>query len=197
MTLRPLLPPDGVTAYRSSATDRRQISLFVAGWLVGSIGALSPAGVTAVTYFDAVARAGFMDRTDADLEHWLAPGALFPAFHVFRALARGETMRQVRIEAASLLACAVRDGRRLTLVVANTSTQAATVHLTLPGLAGGRLALADETTLPALIWNPLWVDTAARSVPGPLEGLELSLPRQAVGFLSGSLVGSDAQRARF
>ena len=66
--------------------DVRQMSLFGAGWTVGSLKYLSESGVFSVTYYETTGWRGVMETEDGSLlpEKFLSyPGWVFPMYHVF------------------------------------------------------------------------------------------------------------------
>ncbi|MCC6791289.1 MAG: hypothetical protein IT336_06385, partial [Thermomicrobiales bacterium] len=70
--------------------DPRQLSLFGAGWTLGSIYRLASAGVDALTYYELQGWRGVQERTDRLSRRGLfpsIPGQLFPLYHIFAAAA--------------------------------------------------------------------------------------------------------------
>lgn len=66
--------------------DVRQMSLFGAGWTVGSLKYLSESGVFSATYYETTGWRGVMETEDGSLlpEKFLSyPGWVFPMYHVF------------------------------------------------------------------------------------------------------------------
>lgn len=78
----PELPPGELPA----PVDVRQMSLFGAGWTVGSLKYLSESGVISVTYYETTGWRGVMETEDGSLlpdNFSSGPGWVFPAYHVF------------------------------------------------------------------------------------------------------------------
>ena len=185
--LRPFVGGADSEGARQPMTDRRQASPLTAGWLAGSIGTLVASGATAATYFEAVGAAGFMDRTDAPPVSWISPGALFPAFHVFRALSGGGFSRGVRVAPEGLVAAAARRlGSDLTVVVANLTLRPLTIAVALPWVDRLRVATIDEAAMPSIVVDPRWLDHAGTEVR-PASDVEVALAPRAIAVLSGSL----------
>jgi len=68
------------------AVDPRQLSLFGAGWTVGSIKYLSESSATSLTYYETAGWRGLMERESGSTlpEHFpSAPEMAFPLYHVF------------------------------------------------------------------------------------------------------------------
>lgn len=188
ITLRPLSSPAANNAYRSTTSDPRQMSLLTAGWLVGSIDALSSAGVSAVSYFDAAGQAGLMDRTDPSANGWVAPGAVFPAFHVFRAVGRGGYRRDIELDGASLVrTIAVRTDSQITVLVANVAFESRTVIVTLPDLVDRRMVILDRSTVPASLLDPLWLEHSGRPLADNARTVGLNLSGMAIAMMWGML----------
>lgn len=76
-------PPPGELP---APVDVRQMSLFGAGWTVGSLKYLSESGVFSVTYYETTGWRGVMETEDGSLlpDKFLSgPGWVFPTYHVF------------------------------------------------------------------------------------------------------------------
>jgi hypothetical protein len=70
--------------------DERQMSLFAAGWTLGSLAALARAGGLAATYYQTVGWQGLIQGEAAPARPELfaaQPGDVFPVYHLFRFLA--------------------------------------------------------------------------------------------------------------
>jgi D-apionolactonase len=86
-----------------SAVDERQMSLFAAGWTLGSLAALTRAGCHAATYYQTVGWQGLGQGDTGPARPALfaaQPGEVFPVYHLFRFLA-GLPSRVVREVAPS------------------------------------------------------------------------------------------------
>lgn len=187
IALRPLAPPTANIAYRSRDPDPRQMSLLAAAWLVGSIDALSSAGVSAITYFDAAGQAGLMDRTGQGFARWVGAGAVFPAFHVFRAIGGGGQRRHIESDGASFVrTAAIRKGSQVTILVANVTFQPHTVTIRLPELADLRIATLDRSTAPAALVDPLWLEHSERPLEARARTVDIGLSSMAITMLRGT-----------
>jgi hypothetical protein len=78
----PELPPDELPA----PVDVRQMSLFGAGWTVGSLKYLSESGVFSATYYETTGWRGVMETEEGSPlpeTFFSGPGWVFPIYHVF------------------------------------------------------------------------------------------------------------------
>ena len=97
VTLRPRLSATGTSAKSPLAArelpahvDPRQMSLFAAAWTLGSVAALTAAEVSSATYFETTGWSGLMETADGSPlrdKFPSIPGAVFPVYFVFAALA--------------------------------------------------------------------------------------------------------------
>ncbi len=135
-----------------SQVDPRQMSLFAAAWTVGSIRAMALGGAQTATYYETIGWRGVMESESGppvpEKFHSL-PGMLFPAYHVFAALAgfaAGEVLATSSSEALKAQALAVRKGDRLRVLLANLTAMEQVVII--DGLpAGTTIRILDETNL--------------------------------------------------
>lgn len=109
--------------------DVRQMSLFGAGWTVGSLKYLAESGVHSVTFYETTGWLGVMEREEGcplpDVFRSL-PGAVFPMYHVFADI--GEFAGgQVIPSASSATLCVdgltIRKGNRTRVMLANMTNQ--------------------------------------------------------------------------
>ena len=140
--------------------DRRQLSLLGAGWLVGSLRALAQAGAAAVTWFETTGWRGVMEVEEgAPLpgEFPSEPGAVFPMYHVLRAVAdfHGGGLRPLHLShPLKVQAVALEADGRQRWVVANVTGLPQRVALP----AGGAWRILDEAAArrcgqdPELFW---------------------------------------------
>jgi hypothetical protein len=158
ITLRPRWNPNATAAPPEPGPDElpaevdpRQLSLFGAGWTIGSIHRLAAAGARSLTYFETTGWRGLMERESGLTRRHLfpaRPGDLFPIYHVFAALSgmAGAEVLPVHLrEPLATEAIAVRHGGRLRVLVANLTDQERVVELTGP-LAAATVRVLDETT---------------------------------------------------
>ncbi|HEX2034445.1 MAG TPA: hypothetical protein VHS99_09695 [Chloroflexota bacterium] len=134
------------------AVDPRQLSLFAAGWTVGSLHRLAAAGAAALTYYETTGRLGVMEVAEGWSYHPRFPshpGMLFPVYHVLGAAAElaGAKLPDVRISAPQAAeALALRAGTRLRLLVASFLDRPQRIVVDTPPLTGVKVSYLDEST---------------------------------------------------
>ena len=113
--------PSGPPVY----VDQRQMSLFGAGWAMGSIKYLAESGVSSLTLCETVGGAGLVERargSEAPALRFSDPGMVFPMYHVLADLAAwpdGELVDCFSAEPASAVGLARRIDGGLVILVAN------------------------------------------------------------------------------
>jgi hypothetical protein len=118
-------PPPTLTGQLPHDIDLRQMSLFGAGWTLGSIKYLAESGVQAATYYDLVGWKGLMEReTGSPLPGQFPslPGSVFPVYHVFADLAEMPDAQVVPLKSTDPLwidGLALTNGPYTRLLVAN------------------------------------------------------------------------------
>jgi hypothetical protein len=141
-----------------SSVDPRQMSLFAAGWTLGSIASLTAAGVASLTYFETVGLRGLMDaggRRSSSGSFPARPGMAYPMFHVFADLADRKATKPMSVASATTEPVAVAALRRdgiIRVMVANLSGSPVPIAV---GPFAGDLAeirvLDDETAVEAML----------------------------------------------
>lgn len=141
------------------AVDQRQLSLFAAGWTVGSISALALAGVDAATYYETTGWRGVMEtQAGSSLPDCFpsVPGQVYPVYHVLadmREFAGGKALRAhtARPLRASVLALA--QGPRRRLMIASHAANRQQVRIQgLPATLSAKYL--DETTADSALFTP-------------------------------------------
>jgi hypothetical protein len=159
--------------------DVRQLSLFGAGWALGSIKSLAVAD--SVTYFETAGWRGVMERTGGSPQPELFPstaGGVYPMYHVFADVgefAGGEVLTLVSSDALRFDGLALRKAGRLRILLANYTHERQTVRLR--GVSGRFvLKILDETTAAQAIAVPEAFRAAAGvDVKADDAGLRLEL----------------------
>ena len=132
--------------------DTRQVSLFAAGWTIGSVRQLASAGANWLTYYQTHGWRGLMERTvptHSGSPLPVLPGALFPLYHIFADLGEFASAELLALETSDptlIEALALRREGRLLVLVASLSDQERSIALTIPPLQNATLRLLDETT---------------------------------------------------
>jgi hypothetical protein len=159
ITLKPPYNPNATSAPPKAGPDRlpdevdvRQLSLFAAGWTVGSLRHLIAAGVDAATYFELEGWRGLIEKTDDLTRRELFPsteGGLFPVWHVFNAVASFGPAQAASVESADVIgqeAVALVAGNRVRMLVANLTNADREITVACGDLENGSVRYLDEAT---------------------------------------------------
>jgi hypothetical protein len=131
--------------------DPRQMSLFGAGWTLGSLKYLAESGVSSLTCFETVGWLGVMEtEAGCPLPDLFPsePGTVFPLFHVLadvNELARAEVLTTTASLPLRCHGLALRSAHGIRVLAANLGDAMVTVALTGLG-AKARVRVLDETT---------------------------------------------------
>ena len=129
--VEPLTPPGELPPQ----VDPRQLSLFGAGWTLGSIKHLAESGAARVTYFETTGWRGVMETaagSPAPARFPSLPGAVFPLYHVLAdvgAFAGGEVIPARSADPLAVDGLLLRKGDDLLGLVANLTPEAQAVAL--------------------------------------------------------------------
>lgn len=193
VTLRPRVTPGATGAEATppagelpADVDPRQMSLFAAGWTLGSINALGSAGVAAITYYETTGWRGVMERAQGTpLPDRFAslPGSVYPIYHLLADVGEfaGGKLQTVTTSAPlAVQVLALAQGSRRRLLVANLTFDDQTV--TLHGLpAHVALHTLDAATARAALLTPEdFRITPAAPVVTDHGDLTLKLPPMAL-----------------
>jgi hypothetical protein len=152
------------------AVDARQMSLFGAGWTLGSVKYLAEAGASSVTYYETTGWQGVIETDSGSLEPDLfpsRPGEVFPLYHVVVDLAELREAELVAVETSNPLAVealALRDDGGLHLLLANLTPE--DQHISLGPVARQHVMLRSLDDASAI----LAMTEPARSVRRPSPG---------------------------
>jgi D-apionolactonase len=161
--------------------DPRQMSLFGAGWTLGSLKSLSEGGARSLTFYETTGWRGIMETSaGSPLQDRFAsiPGAVFPLYHVladFQEYQRGDIIRVVSSDPLKVEGLALRKGGRWALLVANLTREESQVELAIR--AAGRplqVRILDEDSIEAAVTSP----ESFRAFPGETvdtDGKKLSM----------------------
>jgi hypothetical protein len=161
VTLKPRFNPDATGPPRlpgpgelPDEVDSRQMSLFGAGWTLGSLKYLAEAGVESVTHYETTGWRGVMERESGSPAPFPSlPGAVFPLYHVLAdagEFAGGEVLRTVSDNPLSVEALALRKAGRTALLVARLTGDPDGVRLPGLGLDTRMRILADVNAVTAM-----------------------------------------------
>lgn len=200
ITLKPRFNPNatGPAAEPSPSdlppeVDPRQMSLFAAAWVVGSMRYLAASGVASATYFETTGPRGVLDDGRAErIEGFRAPvGAAYPVYHIFADLGEfaGASVLAVNTnDPLAVEALGLRSGSRVRILVANMTGDGQRTIVSLPRLERVKMRLLTEATAEQAMVEPAEfrqrVDGQFESC---LEQLELELAPYAVAKLDGTL----------
>ncbi len=140
--------------------DPRQMSLFGAGWTLGSLKYLAECGeVASVTYYETTGWRGVMETAKGSAlpaQFRSAPGALFPIYHLLAAVgefAGGTVVSGTSSEPLRVDGLILRQAGRTRILLANFTAQ--TQQVALDGLSGdGQVRTLDETNVVAAMESP-------------------------------------------
>ncbi len=139
--------------------DVRQMSLFGAGWTVGSLNQLAGSDVQSLTYFETSGWRGVIEtKAGSPLPNKLQslPGSVFPMYHVFADVGEfsgGEVLPTRSSNSLLVEALALRQAGRQRLLLANLSHESQQISVSgLPERVAVRLL--DETNAEAAMLEP-------------------------------------------
>lgn len=177
-----------------ASVDARQMSLFGAGWTIGSLRHLASSGARWLTYYELSGWGGLLEQ-----EHEQRPvgqfphvsGALFPLYHVFAALAEFRQSEVLSVEMSAphtVEVLALRQEQRVLLLLANLSITRQVIHLSLPKLTNLLTRVLDESTTLAAMYEPTWFRQSGQMLTQSQPGeVALDLLPYAVMHIEGQL----------
>jgi len=188
VTLKPRFNPDTVgpepppvPGELPSAVDARQMSLFAAGWTLGSFKQLAEAGAASLTFYETTGWRGVTEtQGGCPLPEVFRsfPGMIFPVFHVFADLAElkdGELVACSSSDPLKIQGLAIRRGEGLHILVANFTAQVQECTV-LPVGCGHVLArMLDAVTAPLAMSDPEEFRSDARLVEIAVRDSTLTL----------------------
>ncbi len=153
-----LAPPVTGPGILPPQVDPRQMSLFCAGWTLGSVKYLAEGGeVEGITYYETTGWRGVMETEQGSPPELFpsTPGTVFPVYHVFAALAGftgGEVLQTRSSLPTGVDALTLRKSGSMRMLVANVSPTAHQVRL--GDFDRGYCKFLDETSMPAALQKP-------------------------------------------
>ncbi len=178
VTLKPRFSPGAANPDAlPPQVDVRQLSLFGAGWTVGSLKYLLGSHIQSVTYYETTGWRGVIEvEAGAPLPELFpsTPGAVFPLYHVLADIGEflgGETVPCVSSETLAVDGLVLSKGDRTRVLVANLTGQPQSVVIENVG-AAAQVRFLDETAFSEATRFPEAFRTqpgvAANSVDGTL-----------------------------
>lgn len=132
-----------------SQVDSRQMSLFGAGWTLGSIKHLAEGGAYSVTYYETTGWLGVMETDTGSSQSDLfpsLPGSVFPLYHILADMGErvgAEVLQTSSTDPPAMVGMALRSNGSTCVLIANFSARQQTVQLI--GLRGNlNLRTLDE-----------------------------------------------------
>jgi hypothetical protein len=175
VTARGQLPPN---------VDVRQMSLFGAGWTLGSIAAMAAGGAESATYYETTGWRGVMEREGGSplpSKFMSLAGELFPVYHVFAAVAAftgGQVLAASSSDPWKVTGLVLTKGSARRVLLANLSAE--TQHVEVQGVYGAlQLRTIDETNAEALMHDAAALDLKTRTVQVEAQA---SLPVELLPF---------------
>jgi hypothetical protein len=161
--------------------DPRQMSLFAAGWTVGSVGSLARAGAASLTYYETTGWRGLMETetgSPVPAAFPSRPGDVFPLYHVFADLAEwqdGEIISTSSDDPLAVEALAIRTEDRSHLLIANHTPHGQRVRIS--PLADGEVSMRrlNAENAPRAMADPQDFRASAESAPIDGGSLQLTL----------------------
>ena len=147
-------------AQERATLDARQMSLFGAGWTIGSLSHLASTGARWLTYYELTGWRGLLEQALVERPAEMFPsvsGALFPLYHIFADLAAYRQGQVLSVESSNvyaLAALALRQEKRVLLLLGNLSATRQKVQLHLSGLTHLVGRVLDETNAQEAMYDP-------------------------------------------
>ena len=144
-----------------SQVDPRQMSLFGAGWTLGSLKYVCESGVRSVTYFETSGWRGVQETSAGSSEPKLfpsKPNSVFPLYHILAywgGMKSGEIVPSVSRDPLCVEGAILRQGHWVRFLMANLTAQEQTVRVSHKGLFGSvRAEVMDERFFEEATENP-------------------------------------------
>lgn len=168
-------PPPTPPGELPPEVDPRQLSLFGAGWTLGSVGALAQGKVEAITLFETTGWRGLMETEAGSPLPQRFPsvaGGVFPLYHVLADLAEfrgGEVVEVIPSAPLEFGGLALRQGRHSCLLLANYTGCRQSLELEgFPALLWLR-KLHEHNLLEAVAEPERWRQNRTQPRAGPIE----------------------------
>jgi D-apionolactonase len=180
-----------------SQVDVRQMSLFGAGWTLGSIKNLAASGTSSLTYYETTGWRGVMEIEPGSAlpqKFRSIPGGVFPIYHVLADLGEfqsGSVMPCISSDALSVEGLALQKGDRICLLLANLTSKFQYVKILNSKLRGYiRVKRLDESTAEEAMRS----SELFRSKPGLLQ--QVAANQIEISLLPYALVRVDSTMER-
>jgi len=160
------------------AVDPRQMSLFGAGWTVGSLKYLAAGGAASVTYYETTGWRGVMETVAGSglpARFHASPGMLFPLYHVLAdvgAFAGTNVVASASSDPLQVDSLVLRDGARTRVLLANMTATVREVRLRGLDAVAVRVRYLDEESF----GRATSLDEAFRDEPGEEHSMTQGTP---------------------
>lgn len=165
--------------------DPRQMSLFGAGWTLGSLKYLAESGAASITYYETTGWRGVMETeagSPVPAKFPSIPGAVFPLYHVLAdagEFSGGDVLASVSSQPLAVDGLVLRKAGRISVLLANFTPETREVSLNLAGPL--KVRRLDETTAERAMREPeKW-----RREPGEKSGPLLKLSPYSILRIDG------------
>ena len=178
--------PEPAPGELPAQVDIRQMSLFGAGWTLGSIKYLSESSASSVTYYETTGWRGVMERAGGSPlpeKFRSLPGTVFPLYHVFADVgefAGGEVLVSKSSDPLKVEGIVLRKNGKTRTLLANLTSDSQQVRVrNLTGTV--RVRHLDETNAQSAMASPEAFRAETGELVGDAEGtLELDLLPYAI-----------------
>jgi hypothetical protein len=141
--------------------DERQMTLFGAGWTLGSLKHLAEGGAENITFYETVGRKGLMESVEGlplQPHRYSIPDSVFPMYHVFFDLAEFKGARVICTKSSDPMrveGIAMMKSDHLRVMVANLSAEQTAVDLAVDAPAiHGEFKQIDEDNAEVAMLDP-------------------------------------------
>jgi hypothetical protein len=196
VTFRPRFNPDATGPAPAPASgelprqvDVRQMSLFGAGWTLGSIKQLAQAGAQSMTYYETVGWRGVMEReagSPIPARFASIRGGVYPLYHVLADIGEfaggGSVVDSVSGDPLTVEAIMLVHGQRRRLMLANLTHRRVRASVRMASTLA--LAMLDESTAEQAMSDPESFRRGPARRLAPVHGsVEIEMPPYAVARL--------------
>jgi D-apionolactonase len=172
--------------------DPRQMSLFTAGWTVGSVKSLTEAGASSLTYFETSGWRGVIETDTGSPEPELfpsRPGEVFPVYHVFADLAEwqsGQLLNSRSDDPLAVEVLAMRGEGRTRVLLANLTPSNQRAQLGPLPDGEVRIRCLDASSAPLARGDPQTFRATGEAATVSSGELDLRLPPFSVVRIDGA-----------
>ncbi len=195
-TLKMRFNPYATGPVAASATDElppqvdvRQMSLFGAGWTLGSLNALASSGVSSLTYFETTGWRGVLETESGSPIPQVfpsIPGSVYPVYFFFAALgefAGGEILPTISTDTMAVSGLLVQKGNQRRMLIANHTEKKQRIRIPGQRLAAIFLDLNENNIEIAMRKPEEFLDQPGTPITSTDGDLTVELPPYAFGWV--------------